>query len=128
MNRKQKGRRTKQNSQKRQTLRHRRSISKKPSFDYSTVSLTVKVPVSNKALAIAVATGLKPETAERGDVRSSTKVTANGRRVEMRIAASDMVALRAAANSFMRFLVAALGSIEAVSGFNKTDGAALQDR
>jgi hypothetical protein len=40
--------------------------------------------------------------------------------LKMNIDAMDLVALRAAANSYVHFLSAALATVQTLSGFNKT--------
>jgi len=53
--------------------------------------------------AEAMKRALDPETGGRGATRASVRVTRRGRMTMMRFYATDLVALRAMVNSFLRF-------------------------
>ena len=73
----------------------------------------------NPSLARALAGSLTPETIERAGFRSKTKISSGGSILKLNIDARDLVALRAAANSYVHFITAALTSVQTLSGFNK---------
>jgi len=61
-----------------------------------------------------------PETLQTPGHRSFTKLEASGHALTMRIKAQDLVALRAASNSFLRFIAASFRAIEVVAPFYRT--------
>jgi len=58
-----------------------------------------------------------PETLQNATFRSRTLLSRNGRVLELTIKAKDIVALRAASNSFLRFLAVAVKTIDIVAPF-----------
>ena len=58
-----------------------------------------------------------PETRQPPGFRSRIAVTQKGRRVELIIEADDLVALRAASNTLLRFVSVALKTFNIVSPF-----------
>jgi tRNA threonylcarbamoyladenosine modification (KEOPS) complex Pcc1 subunit len=54
-------------------------------------------------------------------------VSASARKLELRIEADDLVALRAASNSFLHFTAVALKAIEAVAPFNRSRTRVLKE-
>jgi tRNA threonylcarbamoyladenosine modification (KEOPS) complex Pcc1 subunit len=78
------------------------------------------ITVSNVGLARALADSLKPETKARSGFRSRTKIRSKGPILKVDIDAMDLVALRAATNSYLHFISAALSTVQTLSGFNKT--------
>jgi KEOPS complex subunit Pcc1 len=79
----------------------------------------MEITLLNPSLARALAGSLKPETIERAGFRSKAKISSGGSILKLNIDATDLVALRAAANSYAHFITAALTSVQALSGFNK---------
>jgi len=77
------------------------------------------ITLLNPGLARALAGSLQPETIERAGFRSKTRISSSGSILKLNIDARDLVALRAAANSYVHFISAALGSIQMLSVFNK---------
>jgi len=58
----------------------------------------------------------------RAGFRSRTKISSIRSTLKLNIDATDIIALRAAANSYVHFISAALASVQRLSGFNKTEG------
>src|SRR2546422_5082805 len=94
---------------------------KKPDSKIS-ASLKIAITVSNPSLARALADSLQPETMARAGFRSRTKISSIRSTLKLNIDATDIIALRAAANSYVHFISAALASVQRLSGFNKTEG------
>src|SRR6266568_1379860 len=71
-------------------------------------------------LAETILRSVIPETQQTPGYRSSTRLEARGRVLTMHIQAQDLVALRAASNSFLRLVSASLRAIEVVAPFYRT--------
>jgi len=77
--------------------------------------LSVWVGLSSAVMAETVRRAVLPETRALRHFRSRTSISRNGRVLRVRIVASDLGALRAAANSFLQFVLVARNAVEAVS-------------
>lgn len=77
--------------------------------------LSVSIEFDSARVADAVWASVLPETRETGRFRSKTTISRRGRVVRVRIEALDLVALRAAANSFLQFVLVAKRAVETVS-------------
>jgi tRNA threonylcarbamoyladenosine modification (KEOPS) complex Pcc1 subunit len=66
-------------------------------------------------MAETVQRAVLPETRALRHFRSRTGLSRTGRVLRVRIVASDLGALRAAANSFLQFVLVARDAVEAVS-------------
>ncbi|TMI20670.1 hypothetical protein E6H31_08560 [Candidatus Bathyarchaeota archaeon] len=97
-------------------LSHRISQPTTPNESEITISITLDSPKIAKTIVSSVA----PETQRTPGYRSSTRLDARGRVLTMHIQAQDLVALRAASNSFLRFVSASLRAIEVVAPFYMT--------
>jgi KEOPS complex subunit Pcc1 len=71
-------------------------------------------------IAQTIFSSVAPETQQIPGYRSFTKLEAKGRALTMRIQAQDLVALRAASNSFLRFISASFRVVEVVAPFYRT--------
>src|SRR6266571_2815409 len=79
----------------------------------------VVTPEAEK-IAETILRSVIPETQQTPGYRSSTRLEARGRVLTMHIQAQDLVALRAASNSFLRLVSASLRAIEVVAPFYRT--------
>jgi len=77
--------------------------------------LSVWVELSSALMAETVQRAVLPETRALRHFRSRTSLSRRGRVLRVRIVASDLGALRAAANSFLQFVLVARDAVEAVS-------------
>jgi len=73
---------------------------------------------STAADAALIARVLRPEVGEIAGDRSRASVARDGATVELTISAADPVALRAGQNTWLGFVEAAEGAIEAADGFS----------
>lgn len=64
---------------------------------------------------------LLPETSEITGFRSSTRITKHNKTLRLRVTADDIVALRAATNTFLRFVSVTMKTINTVSPFYTAD-------
>lgn len=79
------------------------------------ISLTISLP--SKEIAHTIYASLLPETKVPAGYRSQTRIRTIGKTLELEIAASDLVALRAASNTFLRFVSVALKTVNVVAPF-----------
>ena len=79
--------------------------------------LTVSVDTQSARIARTIRDSLEPETRAVRGFRSKTIISSSGRKLRLRIEAEDLVALRAASNSFLRFVAVSLKAIESVAPF-----------
>ncbi len=83
----------------------------------ASAQINVKIGLSSARVAETVYRSILPETVKTAGFRSRTSLRRNGRVLELVIKARDVVALRAASNSFLRFLGVALKTIDVVAPF-----------
>jgi KEOPS complex subunit Pcc1 len=79
------------------------------------VDLEIGLPSSR--LAETVYRSLLPETKQPSGFRSRVDVKRDGRTLELHISADDIVALRAASNTFLRFVAVAVKTVNVVAPF-----------
>ena len=60
---------------------------------------------------------IRPETRPTSGFRSETTLASKGRVLQLRIEARDIIALRAASNSFLRYVAVALKAVESLAPF-----------
>jgi KEOPS complex subunit Pcc1 len=82
--------------------------------------ILVSIDFPSPKIAQTIFSSVAPETQQTPGYRSLTKLEANGCALTMRIQAQDLVALRAASNSFLRFIAASFRAIEVVAPFYRT--------
>jgi tRNA threonylcarbamoyladenosine modification (KEOPS) complex Pcc1 subunit len=92
-----------------------------PSKTPRPTNLTILIELPNNQAAESVRKSIEPETRPTKNFRSTTTVSSKGKQVCIQINASDLVALRAASNSFLRFVVVALKGIYAVAPFYRSN-------
>jgi KEOPS complex subunit Pcc1 len=79
--------------------------------------LTIEIELSSWRLAETIFKSLLPETEQPSGFRSQVSVKQTGTRLELHILADDIVALRAASNTFLRFLTVAVKTVNVVAPF-----------
>jgi tRNA threonylcarbamoyladenosine modification (KEOPS) complex Pcc1 subunit len=87
----------------------------RPESASSEIALEVLLPSSR--VAETVYRSLLPETEQPSGFRSHVSVKHEGRSLELHILADDIVALRAASNTFLRFIAVALKTVNVVAPF-----------
>ncbi|HZD12799.1 MAG TPA: KEOPS complex subunit Pcc1 [Candidatus Binatus sp.] len=100
---------------------------KRPSRRRPFASILITLDFSTARLSRAVRESLYPESIGRKGLRSTAEITSRGRTLQIMVEAIDLVALRASVNSFMRFVSAALHSLETLSAFNNDAGDAAKE-
>jgi KEOPS complex subunit Pcc1 len=79
--------------------------------------IAISIDLPDSRIAETIRASLEPETRATKGFRSRTTISSKGQQVRLRIVADDLVALRAASNSFLHFIVAGLKAIETVAPF-----------
>ncbi|TMI53005.1 hypothetical protein E6H13_05380 [Candidatus Bathyarchaeota archaeon] len=91
-----------------------------PSRTHRESEILLSIDFPSPKIARTIFSSVVPETQQAPGYRSFTELEANGRALIMRIQAQDLVALRAASNSFLRFIAASFRAIEVVAPFYRT--------
>ncbi len=104
-------RRAKRKSRESQKLRPKTN----PNNASAEILIEIRLPFSK--LAETVYMSLLPETKQPSGFRSHVSVKQNRRTLELRIVADDIVALRAASNTFLRFVAVAVKTVNVVAPF-----------
>lgn len=101
---------------KRQSKKHlrRRRLKSRAGRGFP-ADLSVSIELPSAKMAETICRSVLPETRNTSHFRSRTRISRRGRVLRVRIDASDLVALRAAANSFLQFVVVARKTVETVS-------------
>ena len=79
--------------------------------------LTMDIGLSSSRLAETIFKSLLPETEQPSGFRSRVSVKQTGTVLELHILADDIVALRAASNTFLRFVAVAVKTVNVVAPF-----------
>ena len=79
--------------------------------------ITIDIGLPSPKLADTIYASLVPETRQPPGFRSNTIVSRKGSVLRLNIKAADIVALRAAANSFLRFVSVAMKTLNVVAPF-----------
>jgi tRNA threonylcarbamoyladenosine modification (KEOPS) complex Pcc1 subunit len=79
--------------------------------------LTIEIGLSSSRLAETIFKSLLPETKQPTGFRSQVSVKQTGETLELHILADDIVALRAASNTFLRFVAVAVKTVNVVAPF-----------
>ncbi len=80
-------------------------------------SLKIIIDMPDSRIAKSIRDSIAPETKAGKGFRSETTVSATNTRLQIGIVASDIVALRAASNSFLHFVSVGLKGVAAVAPF-----------
>ncbi len=83
--------------------------------------ISIEIGLPSQKLADTICTSLLPETEQPHGFRSRTTVSRRGRVLRLEIKADDIVALRAASNSFLRFVSVAMKTLNVVAPFYTSD-------
>jgi tRNA threonylcarbamoyladenosine modification (KEOPS) complex Pcc1 subunit len=85
--------------------------------------ITIEIGLPSSRLAETVYKSLLPETKQPSGFRSHVSVKLTGRTLELHILADDIVALRAASNTFLRFVAVAVKTVNVVAPFYRESNA-----
>lgn len=96
-----------------ENLRLQRTTKRQP----SPAEIAIEISLPTQKLAETVYTSLIPETRQPPGYRSRTVVRRKDKVVQLNIKAADIVALRAASNSFLRFVSVAMKTLNIVTPF-----------
>ncbi len=101
----------------RKTLPERQKLPQKTRKGKPPAEITIEIHLSSSKIAGTVYTSLLPETRQPPGFRSKTAVSREGKILRLNIKAEDVVALRAASNSFLRFVSVAIKTLNIVAPF-----------
>src|SRR3989441_8810142 len=95
----------------------------------ASAEIVIEIGLPSSRLTETVYRSLLPETKQPSGFRSRVVVRRKGRRIlELHISADDIVALRAASNTFLRFVAVAVKTVNVVAPFyRETDPDRFQD-
>ena len=97
--------------------RQKQKAPPKTSAKNASAELTIEIRLPSSKLAETVYSSLLPETQQPSGFRSHVTVKHKGRELELHILADDIVALRAASNTFLRFVSVAVKTVNVVAPF-----------
>jgi len=80
-------------------------------------NLTIIIDMPDPKTARSIRDSIRPETEPGKGFRAKTTATTRGNKLQIGITASDLVALRAASNSFLHFVSVGLKGVSAVAPF-----------
>jgi KEOPS complex subunit Pcc1 len=83
--------------------------------------ITIQIGLPSSRLADTIHNSLLPETRQTPRFRSRTTIGRKGAVLRLNIKADDIVALRAASNTFLRFISVAMKTLNVVSPFYRAD-------
>jgi len=87
------------------------------SRDNPEAEITIEIDLPSSRIANTIYASLLPETRQPPGFRSQTTVRREGRVLRLNIEAEDIVALRAASNTFLRFVLVAIKTLNVVAPF-----------
>ncbi|MBO0888526.1 CTAG/PCC1 family protein [Candidatus Bathyarchaeota archaeon] len=79
--------------------------------------LTIELDLGSARIADAVYDSILPETAQPREFRAKTILTRKDRVLRLTIRSRDLVALRASSNTFLRFVAAAIKTLNVLTPF-----------
>lgn len=94
----------------------------------SEAEITVEIGLPSKRVVETVYAAVLPETLQTAGFRSETTVRKRGKVLVLTIKARDIVALRAASNSFLRFVAVASKAVDVVAPFYRAGRSELNSR
>ena len=97
--------------------RQKRKAPPKTSAENASAELTIEIRLPSSKLAETVYRSLLPETKQPSGFRSHVTVKHQRKKLELHILADDIVALRAASNTFLRFVAVAVKTVNVVAPF-----------
>ena len=95
----------------------RQKLLPKTKSENAYAEIRIELALPSLRLAETVYESLLPETAQPSGFRSQVSVKRRGRTLELHILADDVVALRAASNTFLRFVAVAVKTVNVVAPF-----------
>jgi KEOPS complex subunit Pcc1 len=103
--------------------REKPKLPPKPRLENTSAEITIEIGLPSSRLAETVYKSLQPETKQPSGFRSHFSVKRTGKTLELHILADDIVALRAASNTFLRFVAVAVKTVNVVAHFYRESNA-----
>lgn len=97
--------------------REKLRLPRKTRPESASAEIALEIGLSSSRVAETVYKSLLPETKQPSGFRSRVSVKQKGRTVELHILADDIVAMRAASNTFLRFIAVAVKTVNVVAPF-----------
>ena len=98
-----------------------RNLQRTTSKSKPKAEINFHISLPSEKLAETVYNSLLPETRQTPGFRSQTKVDRKDHILQLNIKADDIVALRAASNTFLRFVAVAMKTLNVVAPFYRAD-------
>ena len=103
--------------------RENQRLPRKNRHENASSEITIEISLPSSKVAETVYSSLIPETKQPSGFRSHVSVKRRGRTLELQIFADDIVALRAASNTFLRFVAVAVKTVNVVAPFYRNANA-----
>jgi tRNA threonylcarbamoyladenosine modification (KEOPS) complex Pcc1 subunit len=97
--------------------REKLKLPRKTRPESTSAEIALEISFPSKRVAETVYKSLLPETTQPSGFRSRVSVSQRGKSLELHILADDIVALRAASNTFLRFVAVAVKTVNVVAPF-----------
>ncbi len=97
--------------------REKLRLPRKTRLESTSAEIALEISLPSSRVAEIVYKSLLPETTQPSGFRSRVSVRQRGRSLELHILADDIVALRAASNTFLRFVAVAVKTVNVVAPF-----------
>jgi tRNA threonylcarbamoyladenosine modification (KEOPS) complex Pcc1 subunit len=97
--------------------REKLKLPRKTSPESASAEIALEIGLLSSRVAKTVYRSLLPETKQPSGFRSHVSVRQKGRSLKLLILADDIVALRAASNTFLRFVAVAVKTVNVVAPF-----------
>jgi KEOPS complex subunit Pcc1 len=92
-------------------------VTQKTSIIRRRAEITIEINLESSKLAETIQRSILPETGRAPGFRSRTRIARNDRVLTLNVRAEDVVALRAAVNTFLRFVSVAMKTLDVVAPF-----------
>ncbi len=97
--------------------REKPKLPRKTRRESVSAEIALEIDLPSSRVAETVYESLLPETEQPSGFRSRVSVKQKGRSLKLHILADDIVALRAASNTFLRFVAVAVKTVNVVAPF-----------
>jgi tRNA threonylcarbamoyladenosine modification (KEOPS) complex Pcc1 subunit len=97
--------------------REKLKLPQKTRPESASAEIALEIGLPSSRVAETVYKSLLPETKQPSEFRSHVSVRQKGRSLKLQILADDIVALRAASNTFLRFVAVAVKTVNVVAPF-----------
>ena len=105
-----------------------RNLQRTTSKSKPQAEISINISLPSRKLVETIYNSLLPETRQTPGFRSQTTVDRKDQILQLNIKADDIVALRAASNTFLRFVSVAMKTLNVVAPFYRADNPKLDQQ